>query len=67
MFTSSEYFDMLVLYGQCDENATVAAQEYAVRFPNREHPEKYYNLKTSVIPQTMQIPNNAYASFEMHP
>jgi hypothetical protein len=38
MFTSSEYFDMLVLYGQCDETATVAAQEYAVRFPNREHP-----------------------------
>jgi hypothetical protein len=23
MFTSSEYFDMLVLYGQCDESATV--------------------------------------------
>jgi hypothetical protein len=38
MFTSSEYFDMLVLYGQCDVSATVAAQEYAVRFPNREHP-----------------------------
>jgi hypothetical protein len=37
MFTSSEYFDMLVLYGQCDESATVAVQEYAVRFPNREH------------------------------
>jgi hypothetical protein len=30
-------------------------------------PEKYYNLKTSVIAQTMRIPNNAYASFEMHP
>jgi hypothetical protein len=40
MFTSSECFDMLVLYGQCDESATVAAQEYAVRFPNREHPSK---------------------------
>jgi hypothetical protein len=40
MFTSSEYFDMLVLYGQCDESATVAAQEYAVRFPNREHPSR---------------------------
>jgi hypothetical protein len=39
MFTASEYFDMLVLYGQCDddESATVAPQEYAVRFPNREH------------------------------
>jgi hypothetical protein len=35
MFTSSEYFHTLVLYGQCDESATVA--EYAVRFPNREH------------------------------
>jgi hypothetical protein len=32
MFTSSEYFDMLVLYGQCDESA--------VRFPNREHPSR---------------------------
>jgi hypothetical protein len=40
MFTSSEYFDMLVLYGQCDESATVAPQEYAVRFPNREHPSR---------------------------
>jgi hypothetical protein len=69
MFTSSEYFDMLVLYGQCDESATIAAQEYAVRFPNREHPSRnrYYNLKTSVIAQIMRIPNNAYASFEMHP
>jgi hypothetical protein len=70
MFTASEYFDMLVLYGQCDESATGAPQEYAVRFPNREHPsrnEKYYNLKTPVIAQTMRIPNNAYASFEMYP
>jgi hypothetical protein len=40
MFTSSEYFDMLVLYGQCNESATVAAQEYAVRFPNRERPSR---------------------------
>jgi hypothetical protein len=40
MFTSSEYFDMLVLYGQCDECATVAAQEYAVSFPNKEHPSR---------------------------
>jgi hypothetical protein len=31
MFTFSEYFDMLVLYGQCDESATVAAQEYYVQ------------------------------------
>jgi hypothetical protein len=38
MFTSSEYFDMLVLYGQCNERAIVAAQEYAVCFPNRERP-----------------------------
>jgi hypothetical protein len=37
MFTSSEYFVMLVLYGQCDESATVTAQEYGVRFSNREH------------------------------
>jgi hypothetical protein len=40
MFTSSEYFDMLVLYGQRDESATVAAQEYAVRFRNWEHPSR---------------------------
>jgi hypothetical protein len=31
MFTSLEYFDMLVLYGQCDESVTVAAQESGVR------------------------------------
>jgi hypothetical protein len=40
MFTSLEYFDMLVLNGQCDKSATAAAQEYAVRFPNREHPSR---------------------------
>jgi hypothetical protein len=40
MFTSSEYFDMLVLYGQCDKSTTVAAEEYAVCFPNREHPSR---------------------------
>jgi hypothetical protein len=40
MFTASEYFDMLVLHGQCDESATVAPQEYAVRFPNREDPSR---------------------------
>jgi hypothetical protein len=40
MFTSSEYFYVPVLYGQCDDSATVAAQEYAVRFPNREHPSR---------------------------
>jgi hypothetical protein len=34
MFTSSEYFYILVLYGQCNESATVAAQDYAVRFPH---------------------------------
>jgi hypothetical protein len=37
MFTFSEYFDMPVLYGQYDKSATVAAQEYAVCFPNRDH------------------------------
>jgi hypothetical protein len=40
MFTATEYFDMLVLYGQCDESAIVAPQEYAVRFLNREHPSR---------------------------
>jgi hypothetical protein len=40
MFTSSEYFDILVLYGQYDESATVAAQESAVCFPNMEHPSR---------------------------
>jgi hypothetical protein len=42
MFTFSKYFDVLVLYGQCDddESATVAAQEYAVRFPNKERPSR---------------------------
>jgi hypothetical protein len=35
MFTSSEYFDMLVLYGQCDESATVTAQSTQFVFPIR--------------------------------
>jgi hypothetical protein len=26
--------------GQCNESATVAAQEFAVRFPNRERPSR---------------------------
>jgi hypothetical protein len=45
MFSSSEYFDMIVLYGQCNESA---AQEYVVRFPNREHPSRNTTLTSKI-------------------
>jgi hypothetical protein len=29
---------MLLMYGQCYQNATAASREYAERFPERHHP-----------------------------
>jgi hypothetical protein len=30
--------DMLLMYGQCYQNAAAASREYAKRFPERHHP-----------------------------
>jgi len=34
-YTAAEYVDMLIMYGQCGENAVRAAREYNIRFPER--------------------------------
>jgi len=34
-YTAAEYFDMIVIYGECGQNAYLAAQEYNARFPER--------------------------------
>lgn len=39
-FTNEEMVDMLLLYGECHQNATRAAQLYAQRYPNRRHPTR---------------------------
>jgi hypothetical protein len=49
MFTSSEYFDMLVLYGQCDELMRVLQlllKSTQFDFPIGEHPSR--NLKNTI-------------------
>jgi hypothetical protein len=33
MFTAAEYYDMLIVYGACGENAYAAVEGYAARFP----------------------------------
>lgn len=38
VFTNAEMTDMILIYGQCDENSREAARVYAQRFPNRVQP-----------------------------
>jgi hypothetical protein len=33
MFTTAEYYDMLIVYGACGESAYTAVEAYAARFP----------------------------------
>lgn len=35
--TYDEYADMLLIYGECLENAREAAQEYAIPYSHRQH------------------------------
>jgi len=35
-YTMSEYCDMLIIYDECDQNSSIAAKEYAARFPAKE-------------------------------
>lgn len=37
-FTDFQYCEMVLIYGECQRNATHAAREYAVRFPAGPHP-----------------------------
>ncbi|CAH1366949.1 unnamed protein product, partial [Tenebrio molitor] len=36
---------MVLLYGECKQNATAAAEEYAARFPNRRRPNPHVILR----------------------
>src|SRR5580765_4723353 len=44
-YTPIEYCDMVIIYGECGENVTVAAQEYAIRFPERRAPNRNVILR----------------------
>jgi hypothetical protein len=44
-YSDEEYLDMVLLYGECNQNATVAAEEYAARFPNRRRPNPHVILR----------------------
>lgn len=37
-FSSEEYCEMMIIYGECDRNANAAARMYQERFPARRHP-----------------------------
>ena len=40
VFTNEEMVDMLLIYGECFQNAKQAEQRYAERFPERRHPTR---------------------------
>jgi hypothetical protein len=44
-FSNEGYLEMAILYGQYDRNAAAAAREYAIRFPDRRHPDNHVILK----------------------
>ncbi|XP_018396145.1 PREDICTED: uncharacterized protein LOC108774510, partial [Cyphomyrmex costatus] len=37
-YTNAEYCDMLLVLGQCNNQASVAARRYAEIYPHRRHP-----------------------------
>lgn len=39
-YSFDEKLEMLLIYGECRRNATLAAETYAERFPNNNHPNK---------------------------
>jgi hypothetical protein len=36
---------MVLLYDECNQNATAVSKEYAARFPNRRHPDHHAILR----------------------
>ncbi|GFW67235.1 DUF4817 domain-containing protein [Trichonephila clavipes] len=38
MYTNEEYYEMVLLYGQCNRNKREVARRYAINFPSRKHP-----------------------------
>jgi hypothetical protein len=45
MFSSEEYTEMLIIYGESGRNANAAARLYRERFPNRLHPSSNVILR----------------------
>jgi hypothetical protein len=39
-YSTREYHDMIVIFGECRERAALAAEQYAIRYPNRRHPNR---------------------------
>jgi hypothetical protein len=44
-YANEEYLDMVLLYDECNQNGTAAAEEYAARFPNRRRPNPHIILR----------------------
>ena len=42
---NEEYFDMLAVYFECMQNATIAARLYAVRYPDRRRNNSRFFLR----------------------
>jgi hypothetical protein len=38
MFAPNEHLEMVIMYGECNRNANEATKQYAIRFPQRNHP-----------------------------
>jgi hypothetical protein len=38
MFAPDEYLEMVIMYGECNRNTNEATRQYAIRFPQRNHP-----------------------------
>lgn len=51
-YSRSEKIDMLLVFGECRQNSTAAAQLYAERYPERRHPTRHYFPK---LVQKMRI------------
>ena len=45
MFNNDQYTEMVLLYGECHRNKQEAARQYALKFPNENHPSASTALK----------------------
>lgn len=48
VYTPQEYYDMLIVYGECDEVMEIAARRYAEKFPRRRHPYPNVFLRAAI-------------------
>lgn len=39
MYTTEQYVEMILLYGQCNRNGREAARPYPIKFTNDSHPD----------------------------